>query len=104
MAAINLDQMSLKELLSLEEKIQGAISEARAKGRSEIKSKVADLAAAHGFSISELFGNKGPLKSKGAAKYANPEDPSDTWSGRGRKPNWLVARIKKGAKLEQFKI
>ena len=37
-------------------------------------------------------------------EYANPDDSSDTWTGRGRKPNWLVARVKKGAKLSEFEI
>jgi hypothetical protein len=60
--------------------------------------------ASHGFSIAELFGAKRPEKSKSVAKYANPEDKSDTWTGRGRKPNWLVARLKKGADLAQFEI
>ena len=35
---------------------------------------------------------------------ANPDDPAQTWTGRGRKPNWLVARLKKGAKVENFAI
>jgi DNA-binding protein H-NS len=67
-------------------------------------SKVAALALSHGFSISDLFGGKGAAKSKSVAKYANPDDSSDTWTGRGRKPNWLVARLKKGAKLSEFEI
>ena len=107
MAAINVDKMGLKELVALEGKIQSAIAEARTKERSVLKSKVAELALSHGFSIfSELFGGRGAGKSKsaGIAKYANPDDASDTWTGRGRKPNWLVARLKKGAKLADFEI
>ncbi len=104
MAAINVDKLNLKELVSLEGKLQSAIAEARTRERSELKSKVAELAASHGFSVSELFGSQGPAKSKSVAKYANPDDSSDTWTGRGRKPNWLVARLKKGAKLAEFEI
>ena len=107
MAAINVDKMSLKELVALEGKIQGAIVEARTKERGELKSKVAALALSHGFSIAELFGTNGrngKSKASGVAKYANPDDASDTWTGRGRKPNWLVARLKKGAKLSEFEI
>jgi DNA-binding protein H-NS len=33
----------------------------------------------------------------------NPEDPTQTWTGQGRKPNWMVAKIEKGATLEQFR-
>ena len=83
MAAINVDKMSLKELVALEGKIKGAIAEARTKERAELKSKVAELAVSHGFSIAELFGADGRGKSKatGIAKYANPDDATDTWTG-----------------------
>lgn len=36
--------------------------------------------------------------------YRNPNDPSQTWSGRGRKPRWLVAAIDAGNTVEQCKI
>jgi DNA-binding protein H-NS len=106
MAKPKIDKMSLNELRALDEKIKHAIEEARAKGRIALKSQVAQLAAAHGFSLSELFGARpnGKSKSVGAAKYANPDNTSDTWTGRGRKPNWLIARMKKGANLSDFEI
>ena len=106
MAAINVDKMSLKELVALDGKIQNAIAEARTKERSEVKHKVTALALSYGMSISELFGGNGRAgKSKATvAKYANPDDATDTWTGRGRNPNWLVARVNKGAKLSEFEI
>ena len=108
MAAINFEKLSLKELIALEAKLAAAIATARQKERAEIKSKVAELAERHGFSISELFGGlgrgNGRKKSVSIAKYANPDDQTDTWTGRGRKPNWLLARLKKGAKLSDFEI
>jgi DNA-binding protein H-NS len=39
-----------------------------------------------------------------AAKYVNPDDPSETWTGRGRKPRWLTAKLQEGARLERFLI
>ena len=106
MAAINVEKLSLKELVALDGKIQNAITEARARERSELKSKVAELALSHVFSVSELFGGKAAAKSKShsIAKYANPDDATDTWSGRGRRPFWVVARLKKGADLADFEI
>ncbi len=41
---------------------------------------------------------------KVAPKYRNPDDQQDTWSGRGRKPLWMVAQLKKGKKAEEFLI
>jgi DNA-binding protein H-NS len=39
-----------------------------------------------------------------APKYRNPENPYETWAGRGLKPRWLIAAIKGGKKLEDFAI
>jgi DNA-binding protein H-NS len=39
-----------------------------------------------------------------APKYRNPENPSETWAGRGLKPRWLAAAIKSGKKIEYFAI
>lgn len=33
-------------------------------------------------------------------KYRNPADESETWTGRGRQPLWLVAALKSGKKLD----
>jgi DNA-binding protein H-NS len=37
-------------------------------------------------------------------KYRNPAQPSETWAGRGKKPRWVVAALKKGKQLEDFRI
>jgi DNA-binding protein H-NS len=38
------------------------------------------------------------------AKYRNPDNSADTWSGRGKQPRWLVAQLKSGKKLDHFRI
>ena len=102
MARINVDKMSLKQLLELEAKLQSAIHGARERERAEVKQEMAALAEKRGFSLRDLMGKgKGKVN---VAKYANPDDPAQTWTGRGRKPNWLIAKVKKGAKLEQLAI
>ena len=39
-----------------------------------------------------------------APKYRNPENPTETWAGRGLKPRWLAAAIKGGKKQDDFLI
>lgn len=39
-----------------------------------------------------------------APKYRNPQNPSETWSGRGVKPKWMQALIARGGKAEDFLI
>jgi DNA-binding protein H-NS len=103
MASVNVDKMSLKELFDLEAKVQKAIAGARERERAEVKHAMAQLAEKRGFSMSELFGGRGRGKVS-AAKYANPDNRSETWTGRGRKPNWLVAKLKKGANIADFAL
>lgn len=107
MAALNVEKMTLKDLVDLNQRVQKAIVVAKERERAEIKQKIAQLAETSGFSVGELFGAKasaGRSKSTGVAKYRNPDNPSETWTGRGRKPNWLVGRLAKGAKLDDFEI
>jgi DNA-binding protein H-NS len=106
MAAVNVDRMSLKEINDLEAKIAKAKSAAREKAKSDIKDRIDRLVEGSGFTVAELYGfaARGRGRSKSAAKYANPENKTETWTGRGRKPNWLVARLKKGAKIDDFAI
>jgi DNA-binding protein H-NS len=35
-------------------------------------------------------------------KYINPDNRSETWSGRGRRPRWVVAQLKAGKKLNDL--
>jgi DNA-binding protein H-NS len=37
-------------------------------------------------------------------KYQNPDKPSETWAGRGKRPRWLTAQLRSGKKLEDFRI
>jgi DNA-binding protein H-NS len=37
-------------------------------------------------------------------KYRNPEEPSETWAGRGRQPRWVQMQLSLGKRLEDFRI
>jgi DNA-binding protein H-NS len=37
-------------------------------------------------------------------KYRNPDRPSETWAGRGKQPRWLVAQLKAGRRLDDFRV
>ncbi|MGR3466501.1 MAG: H-NS histone family protein [Shimia sp.] len=53
-------------------------------------------------SLSELTGGK-PVKG-GVPKFRNPSDPSQTWTGRGRQPNWVKEAISSGKSMDDLKI
>lgn len=54
--------------------------------------------------LSTSKGVKPGARGSVAPKYRNPENPSETWAGRGLKPRWLAAALKAGKKLEHFSI
>ena len=104
MARINVDRMTIQELLALEVKLQKAIVRARQRERATVKQELKALAEKRGFTLSELFDGRSKRKSV-TPKYANPDDPSQIWTGRGRRPAWLVAKMKKrGTKLQDFAL
>lgn len=96
--------MSYAELLKLQERVETAIAEKRSEDAQATKEALRAMAEKAGFDIKELFGKRGSPKATGVPKYRNPKDGSQTWTGRGRKPNWLLDAVKKGAKIESFRI
>ena len=102
--AKDLDRMSYKELQELELKLKKAKASAEDRSRSEVRTKVETLITNAGFRISDIFGGRGGKGRTVAAKYANPDDPSETWTGRGRKPRWLAAKLKGGDRIEKYLI
>jgi DNA-binding protein H-NS len=37
-------------------------------------------------------------------KYFNPDQPSETWAGRGKRPRWLVAQLKSGKPIDDLRV
>lgn len=100
---LDLETLSREELHKLIADAQKALKTVDARKLAEAK-RAAELAAKeHGFSLDEVYQAAGK-GSKGAPKYANPTDPSQTWTGRGRKPNWLIEAMDNGTKLEDMEL
>jgi len=55
------------------------------------------------YRFKELY-EQGGEEAKAAPKYRNPSDPEQTWSGRGRKPGWLVTALEAGVDISDLEI
>lgn len=55
---------------------------------------------------SQAKATKGSAKTAtaNAAKYRNPNDSSQTWTGKGRKPGWVVDSLNNGKVLDDLLI
>ena len=98
---MNLKSMSLDKLTKLKDQVDTIL---RTKVVDQRRTLEAELSKLSRLSTSRLR-SKGPgIRGPVAPKYRNPENPSETWAGRGLKPRWLAAAIKAGKKLEHFSI
>ncbi len=97
--------MSRKELLSLQDKIFAELDRRTKQERDEAIRKIRSIADEVGLSLDELVSSqKGKAKSKAQVKYRDPNNPENTWAGRGRKPRWLEQALEQGKKLEDFAV
>lgn len=101
--AIDLEKMSRKELLELRTKVEKALKGAESRERREALKAAEKAAAEFGFSLSELSPETAK-PAKAAPKYRNPADPAQTWTGRGRKPQWVHEALKAGSDISDLEI
>ena len=100
---MNLKSMSIDKLTKLRDQVDTALHSRVADERRTLEAELTKLSR---LSTSQLrskglgLGVRGPV----APKYRNPENPSETWAGRGLTPLWLAAAIKAGKTLEHFSI
>lgn len=101
----DLSAMSLSELTSLQKRVAKAIEKQKTLDKKKAMAALEAKAREMGYSLNELTGGKGGASgSKGAPKYANPENPAQTWTGRGRRPVWVLDAIKAGKSLDDLAI
>lgn len=114
---IDLETLSLPELNSLliaAERRKQLLSSRRP--IAQVRRKATAVAAQYGYTIEELYGDqsapgiankqRSPRRKTGkvAAKYRDPENKRNTWSGRGRMPLWLAQKTKHGRSATDFLI
>lgn len=100
----NLSHNQLKELIS---KAQVRQDELHKEKVVKLREKVHAMIKSEGYSFEDVFGS--PRKSKRAGtpvppKYRNPANPTQTWSGRGKRPHWFNDALKAGKKEKDLAI
>src|SRR6516225_1554462 len=99
---MNLKSMPVDKLTDLRSRVEAALTKRVAEKRRTLESELAKLMRASTHLSRGRAGARGGGKI--APKYRNPENPSETWAGRGLKPRWLAAALKGGKKLDDFAI
>lgn len=111
--AVDLKGMTPKQLEKLADDVAKELTKRATKHRAAAMKAATKAAKEHGFDLSELLSDapKKPGRKKRTvkkaplpAKYKNPADASQTWSGRGRQPDWYKAAIAAGKSAKSLEV
>lgn len=106
-------EMSEDELRQLIQEAEKELSDRLARRTRQTLKEARRLAAEVGFEAS--FAKAGEPEAKGRGKgagtrgkavqkYRNPENRTETWSGRGRPPKWVQAALAGGRTMADLQI
>jgi DNA-binding protein H-NS len=100
---INLQKLSVDKLSKLRDQVNIVINKKVAEERRTVQYKLGNLdrLVANGVRVK---GVRGSVRRTVPPKFRNPENPAETWAGRGLKPRWLAAALKAGKSLEDFSV
>ena len=105
---IDLKVLSIAELKSLQKDIASEMESRGKEERQKLLQEFREKARALGVSLEELLAVAPRGKAQGtgkvAAKYANPANPAQTWTGRGKRPHWVSECIAAGKSLDDLKV
>lgn len=107
---IDLGSMSLEEISALKEELTSRETELRTAKLIELRERWKAEALAAGLTVDEVLGipetsaKRMPRDKSVSPKYRNPDDPSVTWTGRGRRPEWVRVFLSSGGQMDQLKI
>ena len=102
--AINLDVLNVDELRAITENAQQLISQKQHQRLHDAYVQFEKIARDSDSSIDEILKAGESLEKKRSIKYRNTDNSQETWTGRGRKPTWLVEALSAGKNLEDFAI
>jgi DNA-binding protein H-NS len=92
----DLDGMSYAALSQMQVRIERLKIEKQNAERAALRERILAMVKEAGFEIKDILGRGGKGKGSIAIKYRDPENPENTWTGRGRMPRWLAAATKGG--------
>ena len=101
---MDLSNLTIAELKRLNKDVLKAIeafpNKLKTAAIAEIEAKADEL----GFSLKELFQKNEKIvkKRQVIVRYRNPNDPSVTWTGFGRRPKWVAEALAAGKSLNDL--
>ena len=100
----DLESMSVDELWSLRAQLISVLTGKISAEKVKIDRQLQQLDLGAASDNSKKIAHARRPYPKVFPKYRNPAKPSETWTGRGKKPRWLAAQLKSGKQIDDFRI
>jgi DNA-binding protein H-NS len=99
----NFESMSLDELWNMHEELCDILQSKIKTEKAKLENLLAKLGLA---SANELNSRKSGRRfyPKIQPKYQNPQQPLETWSGRGKQPRWVSDMVQSGRDINDLRI
>lgn len=102
MKRFDFEQMSVDDLWALHVEISEALTVRIGAEKSELERRLS-LLSRHS-QKPQLQNSQRRSYPPVLPKFRNPDDPHETWAGRGKQPRWVAQQLKSGKRLEEFII
>jgi DNA-binding protein H-NS len=111
MATIDLSNYNLGELKGLQFDVEKEIKNRQQDEVKKAREQILAIAQDVGLPVEELLSAKSTKSTKSrksgqsnsAAQFRNPQDEGQTWTGRGRKPKWVLDALSNGKSMDDLK-
>ena len=98
----DLEKMELDDLWDLHQRIIDVLDRKLENEKRKLQGQLDELGRKFGGSPKDIPQRRPYPKVE--PKYRNPNDPSETWSGRGKTPRWMAEMLARGRSVDEFRI
>ncbi|MYN09527.1 H-NS histone family protein [Pseudoduganella aquatica] len=102
---MDLTNLSSAQLRDLQKQLERELKKRESEDLAKAREQILAIAQSVGVPVKDLIGGAvRPKTGSVAARYRNPADSSQQWTGRGRQPKWVKEWVDSGKALDGLRI
>jgi DNA-binding protein H-NS len=104
---MDLSNLSPSELRQLQEQIKRELKQREGLDKQKAREQIFAIAQKAGMPLKDLLVGFPGTRNKGGkveARYRNPANAAELWTGRGRQPKWVKAWVDGGKSIDGLRI
>ncbi len=99
----DLEAMSVDQLWTLHEEVSAKLADRLTKEKAVLERRLEQINRPFESHLEAEKTGRRPYPVV-LPKFRNPEQPDETWAGRGKQPKWLTKQLKSGKRMDDFLI